>query len=277
MRVTADDNLIDQVATFVSGDTLYVASEGKLRPKVELVVRISAPNLQGISAADAGALRARGLRAERFELDLEGDTAAILEGEGRDPRAQGQRLTDHRRQRPARPRRLADPVRQAPRGPPSHRPAARDRQRRPGPLPDSPRPARRAHHWRHLRGLHVPPGLPAPGHDRPSPARKGRGKQEEDDPLAAYRDPPPQKTQQTQQTQKKEEGASSGQGLDAFGDEPPPEPSQPTQDEPEQEDEEGGLSPDAFGDEEGATDSPGAEDPEEEQGGGGFSPDDFDG
>lgn len=76
--VRGDDNLLDEVRTTVSGETLEVSSSRDLDPDVGLVVEIAMPELVGIEASGASRIEAMGAEAGEFSAEASGASTVEL-------------------------------------------------------------------------------------------------------------------------------------------------------------------------------------------------------
>ncbi len=76
--VRADDNLLDEVRTRVSGETLEVSSSRDLDPDVGLVVEITVPELESIEASGASRIEAMDAEAGEFSAEASGASTVDL-------------------------------------------------------------------------------------------------------------------------------------------------------------------------------------------------------
>lgn len=81
VTVRGDDNLLEQVKTEVSGDTLEVSQDEDIDPYLGITVEIRIPRLDMAELSAAGDLTARGIRGERFRAEVSG--AGSVEADGR--------------------------------------------------------------------------------------------------------------------------------------------------------------------------------------------------
>jgi Putative auto-transporter adhesin, head GIN domain len=81
VTVRGDDNLLEHVETDVSGDTLEVSQDEDLDPDLGITVDIRIPRLDMAELSGAGDLTARGIRGERFRVEVSG--AGSVEADGR--------------------------------------------------------------------------------------------------------------------------------------------------------------------------------------------------
>lgn len=81
VTVRGDDNLLEQVKTEVSGDTLEVSQDEDIDPDLGIAVEIRIPRLDMAELSGAGGLTARGIRGERYRAEVSG--AGSVEADGR--------------------------------------------------------------------------------------------------------------------------------------------------------------------------------------------------
>lgn len=81
LEIEGDDNILPLVSTEVSNNVLHIKNNrgySVLRP---IVVRISVPDLEGISSSGAGSIAVSGLKNEKFEIDVSGAPTIKASGE----------------------------------------------------------------------------------------------------------------------------------------------------------------------------------------------------
>jgi len=83
VKVTADDNLLDNVTTSVIGDRLSVSMSGAINTRNGVAVEIEVPSLSSIHAGSAATIDVTGLSAD--ELRLEADSAGRITAAGTAP------------------------------------------------------------------------------------------------------------------------------------------------------------------------------------------------
>lgn len=81
VRVTADDNVLGQVRTDVSGSRLDVHLDGNVTLKSPVRVAITVPSLEAVSADSAGQVHVVGL--DRPSLSISGDSSGRVDVSGR--------------------------------------------------------------------------------------------------------------------------------------------------------------------------------------------------
>lgn len=83
VEVTTDDNLIADLKTTVSSNELKVGFEKSANPKVETVVRIVVPKLEGLKVTGSGSISAAGIDAESFDASVTGSGRIVAEGKAK--------------------------------------------------------------------------------------------------------------------------------------------------------------------------------------------------
>src|SRR3954463_10044839 len=84
VSVTADDNLLDNVITTVTGDRLSIGMSGAVASTGNVVqVEITVPSLSAIHAGSAGAIEVEGLAADQLRLEV--DSAGVITASGTAP------------------------------------------------------------------------------------------------------------------------------------------------------------------------------------------------
>ena len=79
--VQADDNILPLIQTKVNGDTLQIELEQSVKSKSEMIVRITAPNIERVQSSGAAKINASGIKNEQFSIDTSGASKIILNGE----------------------------------------------------------------------------------------------------------------------------------------------------------------------------------------------------
>ncbi len=80
LEVEGDDNVLPLMTTEVSGNVLHLKNTKSYSVNQPIVVRISVPNLEGLSVNGAGKFDVTGLNNERFEIDANGAPAINVSG-----------------------------------------------------------------------------------------------------------------------------------------------------------------------------------------------------
>jgi hypothetical protein len=81
LEIEGDDNILPLVTTSVSDNVLHIKSVRSYSVRRPIVVRISAPDLEGITSSGAGTIEVSGLKNEKFEIDVSGATTIRASGE----------------------------------------------------------------------------------------------------------------------------------------------------------------------------------------------------
>lgn len=80
VTVSADDDMLPDVKTTVSGDVLSISTRGIHFMGHKIVVKIGVPKLSSISASGANRISASNLAGDSFTIEGSGSTKAILSG-----------------------------------------------------------------------------------------------------------------------------------------------------------------------------------------------------
>lgn len=72
LQIEGDDNILALVGTDVSGNVLHLKNTKSYSTNQPIVVKISVPNLEGLSINGAGKFNITGMNNERFEIDSNG-------------------------------------------------------------------------------------------------------------------------------------------------------------------------------------------------------------
>jgi hypothetical protein len=81
VEVVADDNILPQINTEVRGGTLHIETDGKISTKNEMIVRITAPNIERVQSSGASKISVSGINGDSFSLDVSGASKVVLSGE----------------------------------------------------------------------------------------------------------------------------------------------------------------------------------------------------
>lgn len=81
VEVQADDNLIHLIETNVDGDSLKIELSEKASPKSDMIVRITAPNIERVETTGAAKVTANGISNESFAIESTGASKVSLSGE----------------------------------------------------------------------------------------------------------------------------------------------------------------------------------------------------
>ena len=72
MEIEGDDNVLDLVGTDVSNDVLHLKNVNNYSVSEPVEIRISVPNIEGLSVSGAGRIDITGMKNEKFEIDSDG-------------------------------------------------------------------------------------------------------------------------------------------------------------------------------------------------------------
>ncbi|MGI8555478.1 MAG: head GIN domain-containing protein [Pyrinomonadaceae bacterium] len=82
--VETDDNLLQNIKTDISGDTLKIYSEGRISPKTKINIKISMPTLTKIDLSGVSTAIATNLKGDSLELKASGAARIKIDGETKD-------------------------------------------------------------------------------------------------------------------------------------------------------------------------------------------------
>ena len=81
VEVHADDNLLPLIQTNVRGNTLHIDLSEKASPKNEMIIRITAPNIERVETTGAAKVTASGIKNDSFAIGSTGASKVSLSGE----------------------------------------------------------------------------------------------------------------------------------------------------------------------------------------------------
>jgi hypothetical protein len=81
LEIEADDNILPLVSTEVSNNVLHIKNLRGYSVSEPVSLKISVPNLEGISSNGAGTIDISGLKNEKFEIDVNGAPTIRAAGE----------------------------------------------------------------------------------------------------------------------------------------------------------------------------------------------------
>ena len=81
IEIEGDDNVLPLVSTEVSNNVLHIRNLRGYSVSEPITIKISAPDLEGISASGAGTIEVSGLKNEKFGIDASGAPAINAAGE----------------------------------------------------------------------------------------------------------------------------------------------------------------------------------------------------
>ena len=80
VTVEADDNLLTNIKTETSGDTLKIYSEDRISPKTRINVKVSMPKIEGLDVSGASSGNVAGVNADSLELKASGASKIKIDG-----------------------------------------------------------------------------------------------------------------------------------------------------------------------------------------------------
>ena len=81
LEIVAESNLLKYIKTKVKRNTLYISSKENLRPREDLKIIISCPDLVAIECSGVNDIIADGINSDEFEIDLSGAGSIDISGE----------------------------------------------------------------------------------------------------------------------------------------------------------------------------------------------------
>jgi hypothetical protein len=81
LEIAGDDNILSLVSTDVSNNVLHIKNLRSYSISDPIKLKISVPNLEGISVNGAGRIDIAGLKNEKFEIDANGAPTIKVSGE----------------------------------------------------------------------------------------------------------------------------------------------------------------------------------------------------
>lgn len=86
--VEADDNLLTNIKTEVSGETLKIYSEDQISPKTRINVRISMPAIEGMDVSGASSSSVTDVNSDSLELKASGASKITINGTAKELNAE---------------------------------------------------------------------------------------------------------------------------------------------------------------------------------------------
>jgi len=81
VEVEADDNLLSQIKTEVSGDTLKITTQDRISPRNKIRVKISMPALNGLDISGASEAVVTNVKTDSLKLEASGASSIKIAGE----------------------------------------------------------------------------------------------------------------------------------------------------------------------------------------------------
>ena len=83
LELEGDDNLLKLVKTEVKNGTLFISSESSFSARRAIRVRISTPDLQGLTTSGANQINIAGVKSENFVVETSGASKIFVAGEAK--------------------------------------------------------------------------------------------------------------------------------------------------------------------------------------------------
>jgi hypothetical protein len=80
LEIEGDDNVLPLISADVSGNVLHLKSSKSYSVNEPVVVRISVPNIEGLSVSGAGTINISGMKNDKFEIDSNGAPSINVSG-----------------------------------------------------------------------------------------------------------------------------------------------------------------------------------------------------
>lgn len=80
LEIEGDDNVLEFVKTDIGNNVLRLSNTKGYSVREPIKLRISVPNLEGLSVSGAGKIDIKGLNNDRFEIDSKGAPVIIVSG-----------------------------------------------------------------------------------------------------------------------------------------------------------------------------------------------------
>lgn len=87
VSIETDDNLLENIKTEISGNTLKIYSEGKISPTKAVNIKISMPAIEGLDISGASSANVPNIKADSFEIEVSGASKAKISGEAKSLKA----------------------------------------------------------------------------------------------------------------------------------------------------------------------------------------------
>ena len=81
LEIEADDNILPLIRTEVSNNVLRIRNSGNYSTKDDVQVRITVPDLEGLTVSGAGTVDIKNVDNDQFEVDLNGAPTIEVSGE----------------------------------------------------------------------------------------------------------------------------------------------------------------------------------------------------
>lgn len=81
VQVEADDNLLQNIKTEISGDNLKIYSEGSISPKTRINIKVSMPELHSLELSGASDVIVSNVKSDSLKLEASGASKIKVDGE----------------------------------------------------------------------------------------------------------------------------------------------------------------------------------------------------
>jgi hypothetical protein len=83
VAVEGDNNIVPLIETTVDGDKLVIHNKKSISPKLDLVVKITMPHLDGVSLSGATTTQIEGVNEDKLQLDTSGASNVTIKGKAK--------------------------------------------------------------------------------------------------------------------------------------------------------------------------------------------------
>lgn len=80
IRVSAEENLLYFIRTYVKGNTLYIDTKKNISPRKEILIDITTPNIRSVYVSGANDISVDGVNTDDFSVDLSGAGHVYVDG-----------------------------------------------------------------------------------------------------------------------------------------------------------------------------------------------------
>ena len=80
LEVEGDDNVLEYVSTEVSNNVLRLKNTKNYSVNEPVKIKVSVPNLEGLSVSGAGKIEIKGMNNDKFEIDSNGAPSIVVSG-----------------------------------------------------------------------------------------------------------------------------------------------------------------------------------------------------
>lgn len=80
LEIEGDDNIVPLIATAISNNVLHVSSRQGYSVDDPIRIKLSVPNLEGLSVSGAGKIDIKGMNNDNFEIDSKGAPTIMVSG-----------------------------------------------------------------------------------------------------------------------------------------------------------------------------------------------------